>query len=48
MSQTMSNDICYYKSEIDFHPLRLEKSWDVPESTVKLFKVLFFRFRISS
>lgn len=37
----MSNDTYYYyRSEVDFHPIRLVDSWDVPDSTEKLLKVI--------
>ena len=32
-------DIFYYKSASDCDPIRLEKSWDIPGSSVSLYKV---------
>lgn len=41
----MSTDIFYYKSDSDFHPVRVEQKWDIPESTEKLIKVSLVQFR---
>ena len=41
----MSNEIFYYRTDTDFHPIRKENDWDIPDSTEKLMKVFFILFR---